>query len=179
VAICNGETGFLDIFVKKCPDVDIFGVNSYRGGHGFGPSLWQKTKETLNRPTYVMEYGCPAYHQGQTFETGEKEQIQYHEYCWKDIVFNSYQGNGAGTSIGGVLFEWLDGWWKSGELPRFSPAAQETLGQWPGPFPDGWSYEEWFGVCGQGDGTQTPFLRTLRPLYSAYQKWWTEESQNK
>ncbi len=175
VAICNGEIGFLDIIAKQCPDVDIFGVNAYRGEHGFGPSLWQWTKKILNRPVYITEYGCPAYHQGKTFEFGEKEQVQYHEHCWKDIVFNSYQGNGAGNSIGGVLFEWVDGWWKSGQPPRFSSAVHETIGQWPGPFPDGWSYEEWYGVCGQGDGTQTPFLRTLRPLYTAYQKWWKQE----
>ncbi len=121
-----------------------------------------------------MEYGCPGYHEGITFEEAYKEQAEYNYGCWEDIAFNSYKGRGEGTAIGGVLFQWIDGWWKGGQPPRFSPAIQETKGQWPGPFPDGWFYEEWFGICGQGDGSKTPFLRVLRDTYYTYQKLWKE-----
>jgi beta-galactosidase/beta-glucuronidase len=31
VALCNGDLLFLDIIADECPDVDIFGVNVYRG----------------------------------------------------------------------------------------------------------------------------------------------------
>lgn len=174
VAICNGETGFLDIFAKLCPDVDIFGPNSYRGSHGFGPSMWEWAKKVINRPVLVMEYGCPGFHQGISMDIAYKEQSSYLENCWNDIVFHSYQGHGAGTALGGVVFQWVDGWWKSGQPPRFSPIVHETVGQWPGPFPDGWSYEEWFGMCGQGNGTKSPFLRQPRPVYYMHQKIWNE-----
>lgn len=175
VAICNGDFGFVDVFARKCPDVDIFGANAYRGSHGFGRSIWYSAKRIIDRPVVIMEYGCPAFHDGLPTEVAYREQSEYNEGCWEDISFNSYRGNGAGNAIGGVLFEWVDGWWKSGQPPRFSPAIQETVGQWPGPFPDGWSHEEFFGVCGQGDGSKTPFLRTLRPMYYAYQKLWKKQ----
>jgi hypothetical protein len=44
--------------------------------------------------------------------------------------------------------------------------------QFGAPFLDGWSYEEWLGVAGQGDGSDSPFLRQLRPAYSVYQRLW-------
>ena len=175
VAICNGDLGFFEIFSAKCPDVDVFGANAYRGSHGFGQSIWGTAKKMINRPVIITEYGCPGFHEGQPPEVGLKDQADYDEGAWEDISFNSYSGNGFGNAIGGVLFEWVDGWWKSGQPPRYSPAIQETVGQWPGPFPDGWSHEEWFGVCSQGNGTQTPFLRTLRPVYYVYQKLWKEQ----
>ncbi|EKD26710.1 MAG: hypothetical protein ACD_79C01051G0001 [uncultured bacterium] len=174
VAICNGDIGFLDVFAKVCPDVDIFGANVYRGKHGFGKGVWRSAKNLINRPVIIMEYGCPAFYDGLPLETGLKEQSEYIEGCWEDIEFNSYKGQGFGTAIGGALFEWIDGWWKSGQPPRFSPAIQETIGQWPGPFPDGWSHEEWFGVCSHGNGSKSPFMRVLRPSYFAYQKLWTK-----
>ncbi|MGA1308287.1 MAG: hypothetical protein ACO30M_10410, partial [Candidatus Kapaibacteriota bacterium] len=31
VAICNGDLLFLDIIAKECPDIDILGINVYRG----------------------------------------------------------------------------------------------------------------------------------------------------
>ena len=31
VAICNGDLLFLDIIAEKCPDIDILGINCYRG----------------------------------------------------------------------------------------------------------------------------------------------------
>ena len=41
VAMCNGDLLFLDIIAEECDDVDIFGVNMYRGvsiGDAFGES---------------------------------------------------------------------------------------------------------------------------------------------
>jgi len=174
VAICNGDIGFMDVFAKYCPDIDVFGANSYRGKHGFGRTIWHSAKKLINRPLLIMEYGCPGYHEGVPFEQAYKEQAEYNYGCWEDIRFHSFKGAGEGTAIGGVLFQWVDGWWKGGQPPRFSPAIQETKGQWPGPFPDGWFYEEWFGVCGQGDGSKTPFMRVLRDTYYTYQKLWKE-----
>ncbi len=174
VAICNGDVLFLDHFAKYCPDVDIFGLNSYRGSDGFGISIWRNIRELIDRPAIITEYGCPAFHERVSFEVAEQEQMEYHKGNWKDIVYHSYKGQGYGTSIGGVCFQWIDGWWKSGQPPRYSSIVQENLGQWPGPFPGGWGYEEYLGICSQGDGTGTPFLRVLRPAYDYYKEAWNE-----
>ena len=73
--------------------------------------------------------------------------------------------SGSGNAIGGVLFEWMDEWWKAGPPPTFDPAIHDTIGQFTGPFPDGWSYEEWYGIVAQGDGSNSPFERQLRKAY--------------
>ena len=75
--------------------------------------------------------------------------------------------DGAGNALGGVVFEWLDEWWKA-----YEPWIHDTKGVWKGPFPDGFMHEEWFGICGQGDGKLSPFLRQLSKSYYTYQKLW-------
>jgi len=71
-------------------------------------------------------------------------------------------GTAAGNSIGGVVFEFLDEWWKSPTGPAYS---QETNEDAPMPFPDGWASEEWFGLVSQGDGSHSPFYRRPRRAY--------------
>ena len=62
----------------------------------------------------------------------------------------------------------MDEWWKAGPPPTFDPARHYTTGQFHGPFPDGWSYEEWYGIVSQGDGSHSPFLRQFRPAYYVF-----------
>jgi len=169
IAISNGDFLYLDMFGKLCPDVDIFGCNSYRGKDGFGASLWKGVTEECDKPVIITEYGCPSYAVGLDQETAEKEQAEYHEGCWKDMMHNS-AGSGFGNAIGGVAFEWLDEWWKDGNVADAD--KQGTVGNFKGPYPDGWLYEEWLGICGQGDGTDSPFLRHLKKVYYTYKKLW-------
>jgi hypothetical protein len=165
VAICNGDLLFLDKAARLCPDVDIFGANAYRGNHGFGDSLWNNLAEVWKKPAFITEYGCPAYHHRRPPEIAEQMQADYLRSNWLDIEYNIAGGRGAGNSIGGVLFEWMDEWWKAGPPPQYDPAIHDIVGQFGGPFPDGWSYEEWYGVVGQGDGKNSPFERQLRKAY--------------
>ncbi|MCD6093960.1 MAG: tetratricopeptide repeat protein [Candidatus Omnitrophica bacterium] len=165
VAICNGDTLFLDIFARECPAVDIFGCNTYRGNYGFG-GLWEDVKD-FDKPVFISEYGCPAYIKGKSREIAEEKQAEYHQGCWEDIRNNAAFSEGAGNSLGGIVFEWLDEWWKS-----YNPDAHNTNRNFAGPFPDGWMYEEWLGICSQGDGTKSPYLRQLRKVYKVYQDMW-------
>lgn len=166
VAIASGDTLFLDKYAQYCPDVDMFGANVYRGESGFG-SYWESIKELTDRPAFVTEYGCPAFAYGMTKEEAEEAQAEYLKANWDDIMNNAAFGSGCGNAIGGILFEWLDEWWKA-----YEPSFHDKKGLFKGPFPDGSMHEEWLGVAGQGDGKKSPFLRELRKSYYAYQKLW-------
>jgi beta-glucuronidase len=166
VAVCSGDTLFLDKFGKAAPDIDIFGTNAYRGDYGF-VRIWQAVKEEADKPVFITEFGCPAYAQGKTWKEAESLQAEYHRAAWEDIENNMAFASGAGNAIGGVVFEWLDEWWKA-----YEPSIHDTKGLFTGPFPDGYMHEEWLGLCSQGDGKSSPFLRQLRQSYYMYKKMW-------
>ena len=166
VAICSGDILYLDKFAKVTPDIDIFGANAYRGDYGFG-RFWRSVKEEVGKPAFITEYGCPAFAEGKTPAEAEELQAAYHKGSWEDIANNMAFNSGAGNSVGGVVFEWLDEWWKA-----YEPSIHDTKGLWAGPFPDGYMHEEWLGLCSQGTGAESPFLRHLRKAYYTYQKMW-------
>jgi len=166
VGICSGDVLYLNKFGKNCPDIDIFGANAYRGNYGFG-FFWRQVKEEADRPAFITEYGCPAYYEGKSLDEAEDFQADYHRGSWEDIQNNMAFGEGAGNAVGGIIFEWLDEWWKA-----YEPAFHDKKGLWAGPFPDGFMHEEWLGICDQGDGSQSPFLRHLRKAYGTYKKLW-------
>jgi beta-glucuronidase len=165
VAIASGDTLFLDIFGRSCPDIDIFAANAYRGDYGF-VDFWQAVYDEADKPAFITEYGCPAY-TSESLDVAEEAQALYHQNAWEDIIENSAGFSGHGNAIGGIAFEWLDEWWKA-----YEPSLHDSKRLWAGPFPDGFMYEEWLGVAGQGDGKSSPFLRQLRKSYYMYKKMW-------
>ncbi len=174
VALCNGDLGNLNFFAEHCPDVDILACNAYRGERGFS-SLWEEVSIQADRAVFISEYGAPAYLSDKPLKDGEEAQERYHKGCWIDIDENK-AGKGAGNSLGGFVFEWLDGWWKCGDDVKtgkhFSKDEHDTEKLGSGPFADGWGYSEWFGIIGHGDGKNSPFLRQLRKSYFLYKKLW-------
>jgi hypothetical protein len=167
VALCNGDILYLDMYAKYAPDVDIFAANVYRGDYGFG-AFWEQVKDATDKPTFITEYGCPAYARHMSLLEGEEAQAEYHKGNWLDIEANlAGQVNGAGNALGGVVFEWMDEWWKNYE-PFYHDRNSEAIG----PFPGGYYYEEWFGIISQGKGTNSPFLRQLRKSYDFYKERW-------
>lgn len=166
VAVASGDVLFLDRFAKYCNEVDAFGMNAYRGGYGFG-AYWQQVKELTDKPAFITEYGCPAYAAGMTQQEAEQAQAEYLLGCWQDIEDNMAGAQGEGNSIGSFLFEYIDEWWKA-----YEPGFHDSKGLFTGPFPDGFMHEEWLGVCGQGEGGASPYLRRLRKSYYEFQKAW-------
>ena len=168
VAICQGDTLYLDKFGKYAPDVDAYGANVYRGDYGFG-SFWQDVAEQADKPAFITEYGAPAYGGvNMTESQAQQAQADFHKGNWLDILYNSagYE-DGAGNSVGGMAFEWLDEWWKD-----YSPSIHDTKADAVGPFPGGYYFEEWVGIFGQGDGSQSPYLREPRKVYYTYKELW-------
>ncbi len=165
VAVAWGDVLYLNIFAEYCPDVDIFGTNAYRGKYGFG-FLWSEVKDLVDKPVMITEYGAPAYAQGYSQEEAEDFQAEYHQSSWLDIEENM-AGKGVGNALGGIVFEWLDEWWKA-----YEPTYHDKKGLFSGPFLDGYMHEEWLGLCSQGDGRSSPFLRQLRKAYFTYKELW-------
>ncbi|MEI8010918.1 MAG: glycoside hydrolase family 2 TIM barrel-domain containing protein [Candidatus Omnitrophota bacterium] len=159
VAIGNLELGLIDYYKKYAPAIDILGVNSYRGADGFG-ALFHDARKRLDKPVLITEYGCDAYTEAQGPD--EESQLKYLQGNLRDILYNMPGGPGEGNAIGGVVFEYLDEWWKA---PHTSYGHQATAHQQTGQSPDGYVHEEWFGIVGQGRGHDSPFGRHLRKAY--------------
>lgn len=168
VILCGGDALYLDLFGKYCPDIDIYGTNSYRGKYGFG-FLWQDAREYADKPVLVTEYGVSAYSTGYSPEESEEYQAEYHRSCWEDMMDNSC-GSGFGNSLGGFVFEYLDEWWKA-----YEPFYHDKKGLFTGPFLDGYMHEEWLGIVGQGDGRHSPYQRVLRKAYFVLKELWNKE----
>ncbi len=163
VAIGNVELDLLDVYQKYAPAIDIIGINSYRGSMGFG-DLWKKAQEKFDRPVLITEFGCDAY--AQAMGEDQAAQLNYHKGKWEDIILNEAGGTSSGICIGGVIFEFLDEWWK--DTFGNSENDHQTEAQFPLDFPDGFSHEEWYGIVSQGNGAHSPFQRELRDVYFYY-----------
>ncbi|MBI4353063.1 MAG: hypothetical protein HY593_03960, partial [Candidatus Omnitrophica bacterium] len=147
-----------------------YGANTYSGAYSMG-SIWQEVKRIYDRPLLFTEMGCDAYAEGKGAD--EYAQADYFRLNWKDIELNAAGNPGEGNAIGGVLFEWMDEWWKTLKGDAWGdPFIHNTQGDFRGPFPDSWAHEEWFGIFGQGNGSQSPFLREPRRVYEVIQKCW-------
>ncbi|MCK9573883.1 MAG: hypothetical protein M0R20_05770, partial [Candidatus Omnitrophica bacterium] len=165
VAIASGDTLFLDVFAKNSPDIDIYGANCYRGKYGF-LDFWDEVKRIADRAAILTEYGAPSIAKGYSMVEAENFQANYHKAAWTDIYCNS-AGFGAGDSVGGIAFEWLDEWWKA-----YAPFYHDKKALFAGPFLDGYMHEEWLGLTGQGDGKHSPYLRHLKKAYYTYKNLW-------
>jgi len=112
VSLCNGDVLFMDIIAKECQDVDIFGVNMYRGV-SFGDAF-EVVRKKYGKPIMFTEFGADAY---SAVEQGEDQRSQayYMVGNWKEIYENAAGLGKSENSIGGFTFQFSDGWWKYGQ----------------------------------------------------------------
>ena len=153
VAICNGDLLFLDVIADECKDIDILGVNMYRGV-SFGDAF-QKTKEVLNKPIMFTEFGSDAYNTVSS-EEDQQSQAYYLTNNWKEIYQNAAGVGKAGNCIGGFTFMFSDGWWKYKQTENLD--VHDTHASWvnggylndyvPG---ENNMNEEWYGICAKGE----------------------------
>ncbi len=154
VAICNGDVLFIDIVAEECKDIDIYGVNSYRGSSF--TDMFQVVKEKLNKPIMFTEFGADAFNAIENQED-QKSQAYYMVENWKEIYENAAGLGKAGNSIGGFTFQFSDGWWKYGFDDRKNAEVHDNNASWAN---GGYSIdlapgennmnEEWFGICAKG-----------------------------
>jgi beta-glucuronidase len=162
VGVCSATFKLLHAYAEYAPEIDVIGMNNYPGPYGFG-TLWNHIKGTTDRPVLITEYGTDSFNQVKEKED-ENFQALFHRRAWNDIMANSYWGKNAGNAIGGVVFCWLDKWWLCGN----NKVHDVEAGARRGPKPDGWVHDEWMGMCGQGNGTRSPFMRQPRKAYYLY-----------
>ena len=174
VGVGNMGLNLLDVYAEKAPELDFIGVNEYAGKEGFG-ALWEAARAIFDRPVLIMEFGCDAYRTGKGFD--EEDQAEYDRNNWQDIAYNRVGGPGTGTSIGGMLFEWLDEWWKDTSV-KGRDGFHDTDPTIEMAFPDGWSQEEWLGIAGQGNGRSSPFLREFRKTYEIFRELWNAKPEH-
>jgi hypothetical protein len=163
VAICNGDLLFLDIIAKECKDVDILGINVYRG-MSFG-DLYTRAKTEYGKPVVLTEFGSDAYNAIANNED-QLSQAQYLLSNWKEIYGNAAGMGKAGNSLGGFTFQFSDGWWKTGQTERLDvhdAAASWSNGGYQFDFKQGENNmnEEWFGICAKGP-------TNVRGIYDLY-----------
>lgn len=152
VAICNGDLLFLDIIARECKDVDVMGINIYRG-LSFGDAF-DRVKNEYGKPVVLTEFGADAFN---TIANSEDQQSQakYLVSNWKEIYANAAGMGKAGNSLGGFTFQFSDGWWKYGQttnLDEHDVNASWSNGGYLEDYKSGENNmnEEWFGICAKG-----------------------------
>jgi len=152
VSICNGDLLFMDIIAKECKDVDIFGVNMYRGV-SFGDAF-ERVRMEYGKPILFTEFGADAFNAVEN-EEDQYSQAYYNLGNWKEIYENAAGLGKSGNSIGGFTFQFSDGWWKFGQtknLDVHDNNASWSNGGYLSDYEEGENNmnEEWFGICAKG-----------------------------
>lgn len=152
MAICNGDLLFLDIIAEECKDIDILGVNTYRG-ISF-TDLYETARKKMDIPVLLTEFGSDAFNV-KTNQEDQQAQAMYDVANWHEIYANAAGMGKAGNSIGGFTFQFSDGWWKYGQTSGLS--VHDNHASWSN---GGYQFdytpgvnnmnEEWFGVCAKG-----------------------------
>jgi hypothetical protein len=152
-AICNGDLLFLDLIAKECKDVDVLGINCYRGISFL--DLFGKAKEACDKPVMLTEFGADAFNALNHAED-QQSQAVYDLANWREIYENAAGLGKAGNAIGGFTFQFSDGWWKykqTQDLDVHNINASWVNGGYLFDFKPGENNmnEEWFGICAKGE----------------------------
>jgi hypothetical protein len=152
MAICNGDLLFLDIIAKECTDIDILGINTYRGMTF--TDLYDRVKKEYGKPVVLTEFGSDAYNT-QANKEDQEYQAKILVSNWKEIYANAAGMGKNGNSLGGFTFQFSDGWWKTGQtlnLDEHDATASWSNGGYQNDFKQGENNmnEEWFGICAKG-----------------------------
>jgi len=170
--IVNGDIQYIDLIAEYCKDMDLLGVNAYRGKSFTG--LWAEVDKKLDLPVLFFEFGSDAFN-ARTFEEDQVAQATLLKDQWQEMYNKSYGNGEEGNSIGGFVFEWRDEWWKYLQEERLDihdTNASWANGGYPFDFVEGKNNmnEEWWGITALGtpnsDGVYTARTRMAYDVLS-------------
>jgi beta-galactosidase len=163
VVIANGDVGFIDVIAEECKNVDIMGSNVYRGASS--RDLFEVIEKKLGVPFMYTEFGSDAF-DAKRMREDHLAQAEYLRLQWQEIYEQSYGHGNVGNAIGGMIFQWSDGWWKykqTENLDVHDETASWATGAYPHDYVEGQNNmnEEWFGIAAKGRNDE-------RGLYEVY-----------
>ena len=173
VALANGDINYLDVIARTCADVDIMGANVYRGVSS--GDLFQRVRDEMGVPFVYTEFGADAWDAKRDRED-DVAQAGYLLGQWREIYEQSYGKGGAGTALGGFIFQWSDGWWKFRQEENLD--VHDTNASWATDayvhdFVEGRNNmnEEWWGIAAKGPSDDRGFIpATPRTSYYVLQR---------
>ncbi|HSG29662.1 MAG TPA: hypothetical protein VLA34_14365, partial [Candidatus Krumholzibacterium sp.] len=136
---------------RECPNIDILGTNVYRGISA--RDLFDRVRLELGVPVMFTEFGADAWNAKELRED-QYAQARYLHGQWREIYEMSYGKGKAGNAIGGMIFQWTDGWWKYQQDSELE--VHNTNASWPNggydDFVEGENNmnEEWWGITAKG-----------------------------
>jgi hypothetical protein len=152
VAISNGDIQYVDVIAGECSHLDILGTNCYRGISA--RDLFQVVKDKLGIPVLFTEFGADAWNAKEMRED-QVMQARYLLGQWQEIYEQSSGKGLVSNAIGGIIFQWSDGWWKFGQESRLD--IHDTNASWPNggyieDYVEGENNmnEEWWGITAKG-----------------------------
>jgi hypothetical protein len=162
VASIYGEFERLEEALVSMPDIDLWGINAYRG-IGFG-DLFASFQALSSKPLFLGEYGADAYNTTLEGAGGYDPTSQADAVRALTVELLDNSSTAGGVTLGGFVFEWADEWWKA----EGSLDVQDIGGIAPGggPYPDGTFNEEWWGIV-DIERVPRPAYDVLRELYLA------------
>lgn len=175
VAMANGDLQYIDIIAEEVRGLDVFGANVYRG-ISFG-DLFQVVKDKLGLPVMFTEFGADAWN-ARDMQEDQGSQARYLLGQWQEIYEQTAGKGRVGNAIGGMTFQWSDGWWKFGQEDRLD--LHDTNASWsndaygddyvPG---ENNMNEEWWGVAAKGpaDGRGLYHLYPRAAYYALQQAY--------
>ena len=163
VAIANGDLGFLEVIKKECPNIDVFGSNVYRGASS--RDIFERVETELGLPFMYTEFGADAFDAKRGIED-PIAQARYLQALWQEIYEQSYGKGRVQNAIGGMIFQWSDGWWKYKQdvnLDKHDTTASWANDAYPLDYVEGQNNmnEEWFGIASKGQ----PNVRGIYDVY--------------
>ncbi len=152
VAIANGDLQYIDLVAEECKGLDVFGSNVYRGISA--RDFFQVIHDKLGLPALFTEFGADAFN-AVTMKEDQATQARYLLGQWEEIYEQSAGKGRVGNAVGGMIFQWSDGWWKYKQEERLD--IHDTHASWANAgYPEDYRKgennmnEEWWGITAKG-----------------------------
>lgn len=166
VAISNGETQYIATAAIYAPNLDIWGMNTYRNPGsltGFG-TIWDEVAAAWDKPVILTEYGwAQDQFVGSVFNEAQQSVILKDYWCDIENHTAGRNTNGAKNALGAFQFQFMDTWWQNGNAFALYTGTPNNEGT---------------GIAGNGSGLHSPFERQLRLAYYTYQNLWAKHTDS-